>query len=428
MPPPLPRWDAGSLVLVLVALSFVAGVLATWLIRRGRRGNNGHQQERRGPFALRLAAVAAAVCTGYSADTSWRFAGHYLGMYSTAERVAMFAAGELALFATALLARQNLHSTKRAPGLPGVLVWVITAVQIIPAYAESGLVGGTVRAFLGPVMAAVLWHLAMGIELRHRISQAASNSLVARVGREVRERLLSRLGIADRSRDAQQIARDRAITKAVALAARLAEKPKAHRATRRGRRGMRRLSDAIDQAHVATDPQQHEQFVARFASRRHVAALLDADLDSPWGRSAPQRTTITPSAPQTSGTRRRSHDQPHPSHVGQPEVPIPTGRRDKTTAPPKPEPPPAVPEIDRPEQDVPEPKPGRAGRPPNMSVDELLALARDIVDRTGMVSHKAIRAELRKLERKAANKRIAEVLDTLKGETGVPEVSGDGGG
>ncbi|WP_200305649.1 hypothetical protein [Streptomyces adelaidensis] len=419
--PPLPRWDAGSLV--LVALSFVAGVLATWLIRRGRRGNNGHQQERRGPFALRLAAVAAAVCTGYSADTSWRFAGHYLGMYSTAERIAMFAAGELALFATALLARQNLHSAKRAPGLPGVLVWVITAVQIIPAYAESGLVGGTVRAFLGPVMAAVLWHLAMGIELRHRISQAASNSLVARIGREVRERLLSRLGIADRSRDAQQIARDRAITKAVALAARLAEKPKAHRVTWRGRRIMRRLSDAIDRAQVATDPQQHEQLVARFAARRHAAALLDADLNSPWARSTHQRTAIEPSALRTSGTGPRSHDRRHPSRAGEPEVATPRSRRNKTAALPKPGPSSAVPE-----QGVPEPKPGRTGRPPNMSVDELLALARDIVDRTGTVSHNAIRAELRKLERKAANTRIAQILDTVKVETGVPEAVGGSGG
>lgn len=32
--------------------------------------------------------------------------------------------------------------------------WVITGGQIIPAYAEPGPVGGTVRALIGPVMAA----------------------------------------------------------------------------------------------------------------------------------------------------------------------------------------------------------------------------------------------------------------------------------
>ncbi|GAA2761933.1 membrane protein [Streptomyces paradoxus] len=131
----------------------------------------------------------------------------------------MFAAAELALFATALMARQNL-ATQGAPGLPGTLVWVITGVQVIPAYAESGPIGGTVRAFVGPVMAAMLWHLAMGIELRLRTPGAASHGLIAVLGREAPERLLSRLGIAARDRDAAQITRDRATTRAVTLAAR----------------------------------------------------------------------------------------------------------------------------------------------------------------------------------------------------------------
>lgn len=78
----------------------------------------------------------------------------------------MFLAVELALLSCALMARQNLR-TSGAPGTPGLLVWFITAVQVIPAYAESGIVGGTVRAVVGPIMAAVLWHLAMGTELRH---------------------------------------------------------------------------------------------------------------------------------------------------------------------------------------------------------------------------------------------------------------------
>lgn len=138
-------------------------VLTTWAIRR----RDTRPQKRLRSPAVKVAALAALGCTAYSADTSWRFAADYLNMAGTAERAGMFAAAELALFATALMARQNL-ATQGAPGLPGTLVWLITTVQVIPAYAESGPVGGTVRAFVGPVMAAMLWHLAMGIELRLR--------------------------------------------------------------------------------------------------------------------------------------------------------------------------------------------------------------------------------------------------------------------
>ncbi|MGD3108288.1 hypothetical protein [Streptomyces sp. YGL11-2] len=436
---PWSTWDATPPM--LTALAFVSGgVLATYLTRRSRSGSNGQRPERRGTLALRLAAVAATVCTIYSADTSWRFAAHYLGMYSTAERIAMFAAGELALFSTALLARQNLHSDKRAPGMPGVLVWVITTVQIIPAYAESGLVGGSVRAFLGPVMAAVLWHLAMGIELRHRIAKAASDSLAARIGREARERLLSRLGIADRSRDAQEITRERATAKAADLAARLYAKPKAYRTTRRGRLAMRRLSDAMDRAQVATDPQQRERLLARFAARRNAAALLDADLTFPWETGTRHHSASTPpglptsgdstSDGPTSGAAPRSHDHPHPAREHVPEIPTPERRRKKDTPqakrepPEEPEPPHPLPERDRPK-----PRPRRTGRPPDTSIDELIAIARDLEARTGSAPHTAMRAELDKLERKASNKRITRALDALEaGRKGGTPVLGEASG
>lgn len=152
-------------VLLLVAFALTAG----WRWQRARKPGNG---QRRRTAAIPVAAVAAIGCTAYSADTSWRFAADYLDMGGTIERAAMFAVAELALFATALMARANLNGPKQAPGLPGTLTWVITGVQIVPAYAESGLVGGTVRAFVGPVLAAMLWHLAMGIELRNRSPHA----------------------------------------------------------------------------------------------------------------------------------------------------------------------------------------------------------------------------------------------------------------
>ncbi|MEV5449514.1 hypothetical protein [Streptomyces sp. NPDC052535] len=275
-----------SLLLAAVVPAAVVLVLTAWTIRR--RGTR--QQKRLSGPAVKVAALAALGCTCYSADTSWRFAADYLDMAGTAERAGMFAAAELALFATALMARQNL-ATEGAPGLPGTLVWVITGVQVIPAYAESGPIGGTVRAFVGPVMAAMLWHLAMGIELRLRTPGAASHGLIAVLGREARERLLSRLGIAARDRDAAQITRDRATARAVALAARLAERTPEQQRSRRGRRLTRRLSKAVGRASVGTDARQRAQLLDQLAARRHALALATVPLPSPW---SPAQSTATP--------------------------------------------------------------------------------------------------------------------------------------
>ncbi|MFF4863484.1 hypothetical protein ACFY3J_17430, partial [Streptomyces sp. NPDC001231] len=282
-----------SLLLAIgVPVTALALALTAWVIRhRGVR-----PQKRLGSPAVKVAALAALGCTAYSADTSWRFAADYLDMAGTAERVGMFAAAELALFATALMARQNL-ATQGAPGLPGTLVWVITGVQVIPAYAESGPVGGTVRAFVGPVMAAALWHLAMGIELRLRTPGAASHGLIATLGREARERLLSRLGIAARDRDAAQITRDRATARAVTLAARLAERTPKQQQSRRGQRLTRRLSKAIGRASVATDPAQRAALLDQLAARRHALALATVPLPSPWSAHHYNTTTVTVPVP-----------------------------------------------------------------------------------------------------------------------------------
>jgi hypothetical protein len=210
------------------------------------------------------------------------FAADYLDMARSVERAAMFGAAELALFASALMARQNLNGPNAAPGVPGALVWAITSVQIIPAYAESGPVGGTVRAFVGPILAAMLWHLSMGIELRHRKPDASSNGFGALLTRELRERLLSRLGIAERHRDAAQITRDRATVRAVALAARLAEVRPERRDRRRGRRIARRLSVAVARASVGTDAAQRRTLLDQLAARRNAASLATIALPAPW--------------------------------------------------------------------------------------------------------------------------------------------------
>ncbi|MGW2822151.1 hypothetical protein ACWC24_14230 [Streptomyces sp. NPDC001443] len=287
--------DLSTLFTLAIPLTVLTLGPAAWVLRHRKASS----PRRLGNPAVKVAAMAALGCTAYSADTSWRFAADYLDIAGTAERVGMFAAAELALFATALMARQNLAS-QGVPGLPGTLVWGITAVQVIPAYAESGPVGGTVRAFVGPVMAAMLWHLAMGIELRLRTPGAASHGLIATLGRETRERLLSRLGMAARDRDAAQITRDRATARAVDLAARLSERTPAQQQSRRGRRLARQLSKAVGRAAVGTDPVQRAELLNQLAARRHALSLATVPLPSPWAASHVDSKTVTTPSSQSS--------------------------------------------------------------------------------------------------------------------------------
>lgn len=260
-------WAIGHPVPAIIAIAIAILVLvgALWALVRSLRDLDLP------PAAVVAAAIAAAGCTAYSADTSWRFAADHLAMASPTERAWMFAAGEMALFATALMARQNLNESG-SPGVPGVLVWVITGVQIIPAFAESGVVGGTVRAFVGPILAAVLWHLAMGIELRHAKPGSGSQSLAALITREARERLLSRLGLATRDRTAEQITRDRAMARAVRLGAR------ANLRTW----GRYRLASAVARARVGTDSEQKHRLLQDLAARRTAGELNTVPLPSPW--------------------------------------------------------------------------------------------------------------------------------------------------
>jgi hypothetical protein len=251
--------------------ALAAGLLLTtlaglcWLVVRRTSG------------AVLTAGIGALVCTAYTADTSWRFAEHRLDMADHTERLVMFAAGEVALLACAVMARANKRATATedtagTPGVPGVLVWTITGVQVIPAYSESGIIGGTVRAVFGPVMAALLWHLAMGLEIRVAKPQALSTGLPAQIGHELRERLLSYLGLATRNRTAEQISRDRATARAVRLASR----------RHRGWWARAALKAAVARSGAAVDGERRHQLLQLLAARRTAAELSTVPVVSPW--------------------------------------------------------------------------------------------------------------------------------------------------
>ncbi|MGW1463859.1 hypothetical protein ACWCPT_05825 [Streptomyces sp. NPDC002308] len=235
------------------------------------------------PAPVVVAGLGAAVCTAYSADTSWRFAEDHLGMTDTTERAVMFAAGELALVACAVMARATMSATATeeaagTAGVPGALVWCITGVQVVPAFSESGVWGGLIRAAFGPIAAGLLWHLAMGLEIRVVRPGALSTGLPALIGRELRERLLSRLGLATRDRTAEQITRDRAIVRAVRLAALLELRPAGWRAA--GRR--RRLAAAVARSGAATSGEQRHRLLQQLAARRTSGLLATVPVASPW--------------------------------------------------------------------------------------------------------------------------------------------------
>ncbi|MEU6825585.1 hypothetical protein ABZ921_33650 [Streptomyces atriruber] len=106
-----------------------------------------------------MALIAALACTAVSAQASWRFADHYLGMHGAIERGALFAIGQLAMIACALMARRDAREAQRPTGTATASIWLTAAVLTIPAYAEFGPALGTAHAFFGPWMAAALWHV-----------------------------------------------------------------------------------------------------------------------------------------------------------------------------------------------------------------------------------------------------------------------------
>lgn len=310
-------WVRGHPYVPILAVAGLA--LLVFALRRARGALTNT------PAAVVVAAVGAALCTAYSGDTSWGFARDHLAMASRAERSVMFAAAELGLFSMALMARQNLR-TLGAPGAPGVLVWIITGVQVIPAYSESGVVAGTVRAFVGPVLAALLWHLAMGIELRHAEPESDSQSLPALVVRELRERLLSRLGLARRGRDAAQISRDRWTAIATRRAAHLADLQTASASPWRLGRARRRLAVAVDRTDAGVLPGQQEVLLNRLAAFRNADELATVPLPSPWRTEAPEESEA-PEQPEAPEELEEPEEPEEPQVTAQVAAALPVRRR-----------------------------------------------------------------------------------------------------
>lgn len=212
--------------------------------------------------------VVALLSIGVSVDTSWRFFEQRLGITDTWERVALFSVMEAALVACGWAMRGGVRRDGR-PGPARLVAWALTAFAAFAALTLSGPVAGTARVLLGPVLGLVMLHLALGIEIR---ASRQRTTTWARVGRELRERLLSLLGLGDDHRDALARTRDRAALRAAKLA--LAGRWTPFRTSR--------LRKALHASYVAHDLAQRDRMLRELGVLQHAKKLASTTQPTPW--------------------------------------------------------------------------------------------------------------------------------------------------
>lgn len=252
-----------------------------------------HQKPAAGrPFGVPGFYLVAGMSMLVSVDTSWRFFGQNLHITDIRERVVMFAVLEVAMAACGYGMRANVRAHGR-PGAPRLVAWVLCGMAGYMAWQLSGMSEGVARVVLGPVLGLVMLHLALGIEIR---AGHARTTAWARVAHEMRERLLSRLGLADDTRDALARTRDRAVQRAarLALAGRLVPWRVA------------RLHRALRTAHVAHDLAARSRLLAELATARHAGELAELPVESPWLAPAASPEPEVRKRRRSTGTRNRA--------------------------------------------------------------------------------------------------------------------------
>lgn len=272
-----PVWEvaaagAAVIVLIIILLRLVARLLRGWNATLG----------------VKLAAVFALMATAVSMNTNWRFFGGELGITNVAERAGLFGVVEGAMLTFAVQARENKLNTKGdgTAGPQGTLLWVMSGLAMLPAWIEAGAVAGTVRALIGPFLAALLWHYALGLELQRVKPSIAKNGVVAALVSRTRESLLATLGAAQPDQSALEIRQDRALNKA----ARLADKLDTMGRNVLGRRTRvrNRLRKAVRLSGAGTDPARRRALVELMHTTRTADQIARVEMASPWALAAAQ--------------------------------------------------------------------------------------------------------------------------------------------
>lgn len=219
--------------------------------------------------------AVAAIGTGVSVDTSWRFFGEVLHITGMPERPLLFSVLEAALLASGWSMRASVRRTTKADerGTPGPARWVAYALLGLSAYMAitmSGPIAGIARTVLGPGLALVGLHLALGIEVSVR--HLKRDGALKKIGRELKERLLSLFGVDDSGRKAAEIRRDRAVVRAARLAT----------TGRTTSWRLRRLGRAVRASGAATDPARRDKLLAEIDAQRHLRYLCTREGVNPW--------------------------------------------------------------------------------------------------------------------------------------------------
>lgn len=286
-----------------VALAAALALLA-FAVRRTARPAAPVSRRRHGRRAVpgaRAAYVVAVACTGVSLDTSWYYFGDRgLHIQPVIVHVALFAVLELALIACGLMMRAGIQLTGH-PGPARTVAWACCGASAYMAWQVSGPLGGTARVALGPLLGLWMLHLALGIEVR--AARRQRTGMWARVAAELRERLISRLGLADEARPAAERTRDRAARRAARLA-----QPHGWPWSRTAR-----LGRALAASGAALDPAVRDRLVAELAVGKHAGELRTLDVASPWpNTNTPPNTAAnssanTNTAPRTGGSEHAAN-------------------------------------------------------------------------------------------------------------------------
>ncbi|WP_435062384.1 hypothetical protein [Amycolatopsis thermoflava] len=223
-----------------------------------------------------LFIIVALGGIGVSVDTSWRVFGEKLGITNVYERAAMFSVLELGLIAAGWAMLGSVQRTGR-PGPTRWLAWALCAASAYAALLLSGPGAGLLRVLVGPVLSVVMFHFALGIQLRVRHGRRGGT--LARVAAELRERLLSRLGLGDDGRPALERTKARAARRAAHLAQASGWVPFRNA----------RLRRALRAADVAHDEGQRQRMLAELRMLQHATELRQLRQVSPW-----QAETVVP--------------------------------------------------------------------------------------------------------------------------------------
>lgn len=259
--------------------AMVALLAVGWLIRYAWTKLHGKTS-----LAAVMGFISAGACTGFAADSSLRYATNNLHLHDL-EKWFLFSVLELALLYCIFGARQNMLSEEHSPGFEGTLAKFIVGVQIVPAWQISPGFGETiVRAVGGPILAMILWHRMLGIELKHRNPEAESMTMWAQIMREVRTRVFAYLGLARRDRTALEIIQDRYMDKAVDHERAIELLPD-YKWKWYGRRVLVRLERKLDTAvkrGIGGDEKRQADYLKKLNERRGTATLRKLRMYDSW--------------------------------------------------------------------------------------------------------------------------------------------------